>query len=178
MQMAVFRDFSRIALPLIALTLVSFAAGSETTESSQGMLMYSAKSSSQPGSVLLKSPRGAVYRVSLIPEFDVGNHAVVLDLVLQEIGKRKKGLNLLDSRGKLHGYQPYFFAASDFTHGAQNSEYGILRVIDLQKLGIELLVTVFDVHVESTTATSLGAPRYRFGDLTLQIRTESRAETR
>src|ERR1035441_3396478 len=129
-----FKSFLETSLLLIALISGSYAAGSEKVGSSQGVLVYSLKSSSHPSSLHLKSPRGATYRLSLIPDFDIGKHVVVLELVLQRRGRKRDDSNLLHPTGKLHGYQPYSFAASDFARGAQNSIYGDLRVIDLREL--------------------------------------------
>jgi hypothetical protein len=162
-------------LLLIVLT-ETFVAGSERVGSSHGVLAYSAKPSPHPSSFLLKSPRGVTYRLSLVPEFDVGKHVVVLDLVLQRPDKKGDDSNLLDSTGKLHGYQPYFFAASDFTHGAQKSAYGDLRVINLRQLGMEMRVKVADVNVEPANSTQ--PTGYQFDDLTLEITTESLVEGR
>ena len=168
-----FKSFLETSLLLIALISGSYAAGSEKVGSSQGVLVYSLKSSSHPSSLLLKSPRGATYRLSLIPDFDIGKHVVVLELVLQRRGRKRDDSNLLDPTGKLHGYQPYSFAASDFARGAQNSIYGDLRVIDLHQLGMELRVKVTGVNVEPTPTNSSKAPGYQFDDLTLQITTQS-----
>jgi len=143
---------------------------------SQTVLVYSRQATLQKGSSLLKLPGGATYRISLIPELDVSKHVVVLDLVLQRAGIRRDDTNLLDSTGKLHGYQPYFFAASDFVHGAQKSVYGELRVIDLHQHGMEMHIKVAAVNVEPTLASSSQRPDYQFDNLTLEITTENRAE--
>jgi len=84
--------------------------------------------------------------------------------------------NLLDWTGKLHGYQPYVFAASDFAGGAQKSVYGESRKIDLPKLGMQVRVKVLDVHVEPTPEDSAQALSYQFGDLSLEITTERLTE--
>ncbi len=140
---------------------------------SQTVLFYSRQSALQTSSTLLKSPNGATYRLSLVPELDVGKHVVVLYLVLQKASRKKDDSNLLDSTGKLHGYQPYFFAASDFTRGAQKSAYGELRVIDLHQLGMEIRVKVAGVNVEPTLTSSSQGPGYQFSNLTLEIATQS-----
>jgi hypothetical protein len=102
-------------------------------------------------SFLLKSAHGTTYRLSLVPQVDTKHRVVVLELVLQNQHERPNANidpNLLDWTGKLHGYQPYYFAASDFAHGARKSGYGELRVIRLRRLGMEMRIKVTDVHVE------------------------------
>jgi len=147
-------------------------ASSQGAGTPQGTVSYPAKPS-----FLLKSPRGVTYRLSLIPDFDVGKHAGVLELVLQKPGKKVGDRNLLDWTGKLHGYQPYVFAASDFVGGIQKSIYGKSRVINLQKLGMEIYIKVVDVHIEPIPGSA--APRYddyQFLDLTLEIATRNLSE--
>ena len=163
---------------ILVLTVLTgtYVAGSETVGSSPGILAYPAKPSSYPSSFLLKSPRGVTYRLSLVPEFDVGKHVVVLDLVLQRADQKDDDSNLLDSTGKLHGYQPYFFAASDFAGGVQKSAYGELRVIDLRKLGMEMRIKVADVHVEPMPAGPSQRLGYQFDNLTLEVTTQSLTE--
>ena len=159
---------------LLLILAGAYIAGSETVGSSPGILAYSAKPSSYPSSFLLKSPRGVTYRLSLVPELDMGKHVVVLDLILQKPDEKDDDSNLLDSTGKLHGYQPYFFAASDFAGGVQKSAYGELRVIDLRKLGMQMRVKVADVHVEPTPAGPSQQPGYQFDNLTLEVTTQGR----
>lgn len=153
-------------------------ANSQSAGSSPKILAYSAKPSSQPSSFLLKAPSGVTYQLSLVPELDVKKHVVVLDLLLQKPGQTEDDPNLLDSTGKLHGYQPYVFAASDFAGGIQKSAYGESRVIDLPKLGMQMRVKVADAHVESASAGSSQGLGYQFDDLTLEITTQSLAEGR
>ena len=141
-----------------------------------GVLAYSAKPSLHPGTFLLRSPRGVTYRLSLVPDFDVGKHVVVLDLVLRRPGVEGDDTNLLDSTGKLHGYQPYVFAASDFRGGAQKSAYGESRVIEVRELGMALRIKVAEVHVETTPTGSSHVLGYRFDDLILDITTQGLAE--
>ena len=170
--MVKFRSVSWTLLLLIALG-GTYAAGGESVGSSEGVLVYSVKSSSHPSSFLLKAPSGVTYRLSLIPEFDVRKDVVVLELVLRKLGETGDGSNLLDVTGKLHGYQPYFFAASDFAGGAQKSIYGNLRVIDLPRLGMEMRIKVAGVNVVPTSSSSSQGVGYKFDDLTLEIATQS-----
>ena len=167
------RSSWRTFLFLIASISICNALGSGAVASSQDLLIYFPQSSSHPSSILLKSPRGKTYRLSLIPELDIEKHAVVLDLVLQGPDRRGDDSNLFDTTGKLHGYQPFFFAASDFVRGPQNSSYGGLRVIDLHQLGMRMRVKVAEVNVEPTAPNSSHASGYQFNDLTLQITTQS-----
>ena len=161
---------------LLIVLMGTCIASSQSVGSSQKVLAYSAKPSPHPSSFILKSPHGVTYRLSLVPELDVKKHVVVLDLVLQKPGQTEDDPNLLDSTGKLHGYQPYVFPASDFAGGAHKSAYGESRVIDLQKLGMALHIKVADVHVETTPAGSSQGLGYQFDDLTLEITTQKLAE--
>lgn len=169
-----FRNVCWTLLLLIVLT-GTYIAQNGRVGSSQGVLAY-AKASPHPSSILLKLPRGEKFRLSLVPEFDVGKHVVVLELVLQRPDKKGDDSNLLDSTGKLHGYQPYFFAASDFARGAQKSAYGELRVIDVHRLGMEMRITVAEVSVEQITPSPSQGPGYEFENLTLEITTQSPGE--
>jgi hypothetical protein len=102
----------------------------------------------------------------------VGKRVVALHLILQRPDERDDDSNLLDSTGKLRGYQPYYFAASDFAGGVQKSAYGELRVIDLRKLGLQMRVKVADVHVEPTPADPSQRFGYQFDNLTLEVTTQ------
>ena len=165
---------SRIALLLIALAPACCATDSEKTGQAPAVLAYSVTASSHPSSILLKSPSGKAYRLSLVPEPDIRNHVVVLELVLQKRAGRNDP-NLLDWTGKLHGYQPYFFAASDFARGPQHSAYGEVRVIELRKLGMRMRVKVVAVKVEPTEENTSESPPYQFDELTLQVTAQSLA---
>ena len=122
-------------------------------------------------SSILKSPSGAVYRIFLTPELDVGKHVAVLDLVLQRLGREKDETNLMDPTGKLHGYQPYIFAASDFSQGTQKSVFGELRTIPLDRLKMECIVKVKGVSVSPTSG-------YEFDNLALEITTKTSVKAR
>jgi len=169
------RSFLTIFL-LIAVMEGICTAGSEEAGLASTRLVYSRQSNSQTSSSLLKSSTGAMYRLLLIPDLDVEKHVVVLNLVLQKEGRKTDDSNLLDSTGKLHGYQPYFFAASDFAHGAKNSIYGDTRVIDLPRLGMEVHIKVVDVNVEPLAQISSDAAGYQFNDLTLLVTTQKLAK--
>jgi hypothetical protein len=96
-----------------------------------------------------------------------------LDLVLQKAGKEANDVNLFDATGKLHGYQPYDFAASDFAQGVQKSIYGESRVINVRNMGMQIRVKVAEVRVEPILRGPEQPLRYQFGDLTLEITTYS-----
>jgi len=161
---------------LLVVLVGTCVAESQNASSSRGVLVFSAKPSPHPSSFLLKSSRGVTYRLSLVPDYDVEKHVVVLGLVLQRPSEREDDMNLLDSTEKLHGYQPYDFAASDFAEGAQKSIYGESRIIDLPKLGMHIRVKVADVHVEPTSAGGSQVLGYQFEELTLEITTQILAE--
>lgn len=165
----------RAALTILFLALISTApVRSETEASSHITLTYSDTQISHATSILLKSPRGFTYRLSLIPDSDVGKHVVGLDLVLHKPSEQATDYgNLLDPTGMLHGYQPYTFGAFDYAKGAQKSTYGATRVMKLQKLGMEMRVTVTRVHVVPTAGDFARDPEYKFHDLTLQITTRA-----
>jgi hypothetical protein len=139
-------------------------------------LRYSVKGLS-PTFVLLKSPRGVTYQLSLLPHYDVGNHLVVIDLVLARSDKKASTneRNLLEPKGMWHGYEPFIFAAHDYVKGAQKSIYGATRVMRLQDLGMEMRVTGVAVHVVPIPGSSFpdGGPDYQFQDLILSISTRA-----
>jgi hypothetical protein len=117
-------------------------------------------------------PSGAKYRLSLIPQLDAGDHVVVLELELRGRETEPDNSNFLDT-GKLHGYQPYFFAASDFARGIQKSVYGQSRVIELHRLGMKMRITVGRVSVKPIEHRSSDSLQYEFRDLVIQVTTES-----
>jgi hypothetical protein len=159
---------------LLVVLPVTGLANSQAVSASQLTLTYSASQLSHPSSVLLKSPQGVAYRLSLIPDSDVEKRVVVLELVLHRLSEKATFYgNLLDPTGMLHGYQPYTFAASDYVKGAQKSIYGATRVMKLQKLGMEMHVTVTRVRVFPAPGDLARTPEYKFGDLTLEITTRS-----
>ncbi|MGO8720502.1 MAG: hypothetical protein ACLQMO_15010 [Acidobacteriaceae bacterium] len=123
---------------------------------------------------MLKSSRGEAYRLSLEAEKDIAGRVVVLELLLQkENNNEDDDSNLLDVTGRLHGYQPYFFAASDFVRGTQKSVYGETRTMDVPKLGMKVQVKVVRVAVEQAPADAAAPASYQFTDLTLQVITRS-----
>ncbi len=160
---------------LLFLALLSIAPTKGQTASTPPItLAYSATQRSHPSSVLLKSPRGVTYRLSLIPDSDVGQRVVVVELVLHRPSEQATFYgNLLDPTGMLHGYQPYTFGAFDYVNGAKKSGYGATRVMKLKKLGMEMRVTVTRVNVVPIAGDSARTPEYKFQGLTLEITTRS-----
>jgi hypothetical protein len=116
--------------------------------SGRNIVAYSRGDSHTSNSLALKSSRGTTYRLCLVPDVDTRRHVVVLDLRLQKAGAVPDDVNLFEPTGKLHGYQPHFFAASDFADGARKSLYGATRVIPLRDLGMTVEIKVVEVHVE------------------------------
>jgi len=165
-----------LLLRCIALLGTSVPAESQSVESPVQVLAYSVKPSSLPRSVLLIAPGGGTYRLSLVPEFDTGNHVVVLELVLRRPHARENDSNLLDAGKNWHGYQPFFFAASDFAAGAQHSRYGDSRAINLPRLRMQVRTKVTEVNVEKTSTNSPLGPVYQFDSLTVEVATKKLEE--
>ena len=165
----------RVVPLLAALAGIWLARGEEPAPSRQ-VLKYPAAPASHASSSLLKSSAGVTYRLSLVPDLDVGNHVVVLELFLQKSAGTNGDANLLYPSGRWHGYQPFFFAASDFAHGAKKSSYGDTRVMNLPKLGITIRAKVVDVNVKPTPAGSPQELPCQFDSLTLEISTQRLAE--
>lgn len=161
-----------IAVLLTAVVATCRAWAGDKPASDEAVLSYSSTPSSVPGSTLIKSPSGQTYRLSLMPERDVKNRIVVLELVLQPATRKKDHSNLLYPPGNWHGYQPFFFSASDFARGAQNSGYGRTRTIPISKLEMQLRVQVDGVKVELTGEKSSEGSLYEFHELTLQVTTQ------
>lgn len=165
-----------ISTLLLVIVVGACIARTQQAPSNQVKLAYSAKLSPHSKAILLRSPHGITYQLSLVPDSDGYGNVIVLDLFLQKPGVKPDHSNFLDWTGKLHGYQPYVFAASDFAGGAQKSMYGESRKIDLPKLGMQMRVKVLDVHVEPTPEASAQVPNYQFDDLSLEITTQGFAE--
>jgi hypothetical protein len=159
---------------LLALGCGACAMPGQQARSSEAVLTYSRSQSLASKAVLVKSALGASYRLSLVPDFDVSDDVVVLQLVLARTDGIAEERNLLDATGRLHGYQPYYFAASDFARGAKNSMYGDSRHIDVPQLGIMIQAKVAVVHVKPTSGGIAQTAGYEFDDLTLEITTQRR----
>lgn len=138
--------------------------------SGRNIVAYSRGDSHTSSSLALESPRGTVHRLSLVPDVDTRRHVVVLDLRLQRAGAVPDDVNLFEPTGKLHGYQPHFFAASDFADGPRKSLYGARRVIPLRDLGMTVEIRIVDVHVERISDPVAGSA-FEFDSLKLEINT-------
>jgi hypothetical protein len=90
------------------------------------------------------------------------------DLVLERVSPLRPGQNLLEPTGHWHGYQKFFFAASDFAHGPDKSIYGNPRTIDLPRLGMAVVVTVVRVVV-TPAPTRFDRSGYRFTAFTVRV---------
>jgi hypothetical protein len=170
-----FMRFFCASFLLIAIIPPGYAARADKVVRSQGMLAYSLESSSHSNSLLLKSPGETIHRLSLIPEFDVGKHVVMLKLVLQGRARKKDDSNLLDSTVSCTDINRIFLQPPILHEGAQKSTYGDARVIDLHQLRMEVRVKVAGVNVELIPANPSQAPAYQFNDLTLEIKTQDLA---
>jgi hypothetical protein len=165
----------RAPLTLLLIAAIGIApANGQTISAPPIILVYSATQTSHATSTLMKSPRGVMYRLSLIPDSDVGMGVLGLNLVLHRPSEQATFYgNLLDPTGMLHGYQPYTFGAFDYINGAKKSEYGATRVMKLRKLGMEMRVTVTRVRVVPSAGDFARNPEYKFHDLTLEITTRA-----
>ena len=86
-----------------------------------------------------------LYVLSLVPEVDVGKHAIGIDLVLRNAEKPKTGENLLSPTGNWHGLQPYNFVASDLKHGADGSVFGARRSIKVTSRKLNVVIQILGV---------------------------------
>jgi hypothetical protein len=116
-------------------------------------------------SVPIKAQDGsAAYFLSLEPDFDTGHHVVTLELVLRQAGKGRKGPNLFDPTGRLHGLQAWHFNADDLAHGVEKSAYGNIRTVPLKSLDLKVRVVVSDA-----TVSPISSGRYELEAIHLQI---------
>jgi hypothetical protein len=159
-----------LSVALLLMAVGTAGAMGQDRVASWTQLCYTNQTSIHTRSALVKSPTGTTYRISLVPDFDVARHVVVLELVLRRPGGGNG--NLFDPTGRLHGYQQYDFAASDFIHGPDQSIYGDTRTINLPQLRMAIQVRVEVVKVEPTSQQSVESMPYEFDTLVLQVRTE------
>ena len=92
-----------------------------------------------------------VYIVRLTGEKDVSGNDVVVDLSLSAASNASK-TNLLEPKGHWHGYQPFFFAASDFAKGIDKSIFGRIRSIPIWGTKLSLSVDVQGLEVVALPA--------------------------
>jgi hypothetical protein len=124
--------------------------------------------------VLFESPRGVTYELSLVADPNIDGRVEDLELVLRQPRVAMTGYpNLLAPRSMWHGYQPFFFAGSDYAHGVRRSIYGETRTIDVPRLGMRFLITVPSVHVAPVPNHEPGDPGYRFVEMTLRVVVQS-----
>lgn len=97
----------------------------------------------------IQLPGGPVYRVWLEPQYDADNHLTNFELILRRPGDDPEAVrNRLDRSGNWHGYQVYYFAANDFAEGIEKSQFGKVRVVDIEDTGEEVTIEVRFVMVE------------------------------
>jgi hypothetical protein len=158
------------AIALVAaLSLVSNAAAKPRIRPLRTSLAFSAQSAENRLSVPINSTDGnPVYVLSLEPDFDVGHHIVVLELVLRGPHDKTDAPNRLDPTGRAHGYQAYIFGGRDFTQGAKKSLYGEKRTVFLKNLGLVVQITV-----SKATVSPVSADGYQFDALTLQVEVDN-----
>jgi hypothetical protein len=160
---------SMLAIVLASAVLAQDASAQSTITPSHGVLTYPSGSSEGLSSFLIDASDGTpAYVISLQPDVDANHHVVVLTLVLHRPGDRADAPNLLDPTGKVHGYQRYTFAASDFEHGVKRSAYGERRTIDLARLGMEVRIRVNRAAVRVIPPSAAGIS-YEFDELALRI---------
>jgi len=160
-----------ISQSLVLLLFSATATGAAPTEGASAIiavLAYPHQSRSPERSRVFRS-HGKAYRFRLNPELDVDGHLVVFELLMEGAESSSRGENLLDPTGKLHGYQKWYFAAADFSHGAGKSIYGTTRTIALPNRGLTVQINVARVAVKPTPATSLMNASYRFTQLTVRV---------
>ncbi len=131
-------------------------------------LTYSHDAAGDVRTMDVRSASGRVaYHLSIQPDRDVAGRAVVLNIVLQPIGNSNELPNLLDSTGKLLGYQSYTLSASDFASGIGNSTFGPRRQFMLPKIGICVQFELMFAKVLPFAATAKTGRGYQFERLTL-----------
>jgi hypothetical protein len=152
-------------LLLLASTTISGAAATDRAATFSAILTYPSESRSDEISGFFRS-HGKAYRLRLYPELDADGVLGDFTLTMEDAGSSWRGRNFLEPTRMWHGYQPFFFAASDFEHGAAKSIFGNPRTIELPRLGMAVQVTIVRVVVipVSTTAHS---PEFK--NLTLRI---------
>ncbi len=157
-----------LLLLLVAVTMTG-AAPAHTVATFSVVLRYPRESRAPEASRVFRS-HGKTYRFRLRPESDVHDDLVGFALVLERASRSWRGSNLLDPTGRVHGYQKWTFAASDFVHGPGKSLGGITRTVNLPNLGLTVQIDVVRSAVKPTPATSDMPVNYRFTSLTLEVR--------
>lgn len=154
---------------LLSLSAMSGVATAENVSTFTAVLTYPPGPRASETSPVFHGPHGKAYEFRLDPEENTDGNLVVVELVMEGTSRSERGSNRLYPTGRLHGYQKWYFAASDFAHGPAKSIYGSSRTIDVPKLGLEVRVTVVRVAVKATPATSSAPAQHRFVALTLKV---------
>jgi len=139
-----------------AIVFAVFALFANAAARPQGVLLratatFSSKLPENHWAVPVKSTAGeTLYMLSLEPDFDIWHHVVTVELVLRYPDANPDSPNLLDTTGKLHGLQPYDFAAADLAQGVGESAFGKERIVVLKELGLIVEMTVSRAEVRPT----------------------------
>lgn len=80
------KKLRRISTLLLVVVVGICIARTQPAPSNQVRLVYSAKLSPHSKAILLKSPHGTTYQLSLVPDTDGYGNVMVLDLFLQKPG--------------------------------------------------------------------------------------------
>lgn len=115
----------------------------------------------------INGPHGSSYQLALEPQEDLNGNVIGLNLDVVRLGMKTLG-NVLEINDKVHGYQPFNFAASDFERGAPNSIYGKTRQVQNKKLKILITIDVLDSQIEPTSHSN-NYYRFQFGSMTFRV---------
>ncbi|HEX3464807.1 MAG TPA: hypothetical protein VHS78_12240 [Candidatus Elarobacter sp.] len=158
-----------IALQSLALLLASSAGGAAAAETFSAVLSYPGPSHAGTSAPVYRR-NGRRYRFRLVPDPDIAQNVITVELVMQPAdAPQSSNANLLDATGRLHGMQRWTFAASDFAHGPSKSRYGAVRTVKLAKLGTVVTITVEHAGVAPTKATPALPASYRFTNLVVRV---------
>jgi hypothetical protein len=157
---------ARSLLLSLAATTMAGAAATASDAKFSAVLAYPPDSPTPATSGVFRS-HGKAYRFRLYPERSAYTDALSnFTLAMEAADSPGRGNNLFEPTGNWHGYQKFFFAASDFEHGAARSSYGNPRTIELPRLGVAVQITIVRVAVGPASATA-AVPEFK--DLTLKI---------
>jgi len=165
LQMRIVKVIAGSLLLLLASPTISGAAATDSSAPFSAVLTYPSESRSDEISGVFRS-HGKAYRFRLYPELDFYGVLDNFALTMEDASSSWRGHNFLEPTGMWHGYQRFFFAGSDFEHGAAKSGYGNPRTIELPRLGMAVQVTIVRVVVKPANPTAL-VPEFK--NLTLRI---------
>lgn len=164
--MNVLKVLAKSLLLSLAATALGGAAATGTSTAFSAVLAYPPESPTPATSGVFRS-HGKAYRFRLYPERSAYTDALSnFTLAMEAADSPGRGHNFFEPIGNWHGYQKFFFAATDFEHGAAKSGYGNPRTIELPRLGVTVQVTIVRVAVGPASATAAVS---EFKDLTLKI---------